>query len=308
MTRADGVRVGVPAGEVDCKPVVASLEDVAIDRGCGAVVGDEDVHPAVAVVVGADDAASLARMADAQRLAALSEDAVAVGHEEPRRALVERGDLPLLAVCVLDVCAEPAVGEEQIPVAVVVEVGEAGSPAPTAFAPAVAWSRWRWCCRCWPSWPSPSLLRSRPCCTAASTTRRSWSANDRTSGKFAEELNRGLPGTSSVVKATARKMRRVADEELQADGTALLLAAYLECNAPADQILNRRRAARSFRPASWRDLLAATPRGLVHQAGRYSQQSHQNAIRRTRLPEYSTSPEPTPCIWRPPCSVARSQR
>ena len=51
-------------------------------------------------------------------------------------------------------------------------------------------------------------------------------ANDRTSGKLAEELNRGLPGTSSVVKSTARKMRRADDAELQANGAALLLAAH----------------------------------------------------------------------------------
>ena len=58
-------------------------------------------------------------------------------------------------------------------------------------------------------------------------------ANDRTSGKLAEELNRGLPGTSSVVKSTARKMRRVADEELAADGAALLLAAHKKWADPA---------------------------------------------------------------------------
>ena len=51
-------------------------------------------------------------------------------------------------------------------------------------------------------------------------------ANERTSGKLAEELNRGLPGTSSVVKSTARKMRRADDAELQANGAELLLAAH----------------------------------------------------------------------------------
>lgn len=51
-------------------------------------------------------------------------------------------------------------------------------------------------------------------------------ARERTSGKLAEELNRGLPGTSSVVKSTARKMRRADDAELQANGAALLLAAH----------------------------------------------------------------------------------
>ena len=51
-------------------------------------------------------------------------------------------------------------------------------------------------------------------------------AQERTSGKLAEELNRGLPGTSSVVKSTARKMRRADNAELQANGAALLLAAH----------------------------------------------------------------------------------
>ena len=51
-------------------------------------------------------------------------------------------------------------------------------------------------------------------------------ARERTSGKLAEELNRGLPGTSSVVKSTARKMRRADDAELQVNGAALLLAAH----------------------------------------------------------------------------------
>jgi len=50
-------------------------------------------------------------------------------------------------------------------------------------------------------------------------------ANERTSGKLGEEFNRGLPGTSSVVKSTARKLRRVDDAELAATGAALLLEA-----------------------------------------------------------------------------------
>ena len=49
-------------------------------------------------------------------------------------------------------------------------------------------------------------------------------AVERTSGKLAEELNRVLPGASSMVKATARRLRRVADEELKANGAALLVA------------------------------------------------------------------------------------
>ncbi|MGC8203520.1 ABC transporter permease [Aliiroseovarius sp. PTFE2010] len=50
-------------------------------------------------------------------------------------------------------------------------------------------------------------------------------ANDRTSGQLAEEVNRVLPGTSSVVKSTARKLRRVDDAELAASGPTLLTEA-----------------------------------------------------------------------------------
>lgn len=47
-------------------------------------------------------------------------------------------------------------------------------------------------------------------------------ANNRTSGKLAEEVNRFLPGASSVVKSTARKLRRVDDTELAQNGPTLL--------------------------------------------------------------------------------------
>ncbi|UWQ21943.1 ABC transporter permease [Jannaschia sp. W003] len=50
-------------------------------------------------------------------------------------------------------------------------------------------------------------------------------AGDRTSGQLAEEVNRLLPGTSSVVKSTARALRRVDDAELAANGDALLVEA-----------------------------------------------------------------------------------
>ncbi len=50
-------------------------------------------------------------------------------------------------------------------------------------------------------------------------------ANDRTSGQLAEEINRFLPGTSSVVKSTARALRRAEDETLATGGAALLLDA-----------------------------------------------------------------------------------
>lgn len=57
-------------------------------------------------------------------------------------------------------------------------------------------------------------------------------ANDRTAGKLAEELNRGLPGTSSIVKATARKLRNVADHDLPSVGAALLLEANDRWSSP----------------------------------------------------------------------------
>jgi len=50
-------------------------------------------------------------------------------------------------------------------------------------------------------------------------------ANDRTSGQLADEINRALPGMSSVVKSTARNLRRVDDVEIAANGAALLLDA-----------------------------------------------------------------------------------
>jgi putative spermidine/putrescine transport system permease protein len=49
-------------------------------------------------------------------------------------------------------------------------------------------------------------------------------ANDRTSGRFADEINRALPGMSSVVKSTARGLRRADDAELTANGSEMLLA------------------------------------------------------------------------------------
>jgi putative spermidine/putrescine transport system permease protein len=47
--------------------------------------------------------------------------------------------------------------------------------------------------------------------------------NERAAGKLGEELNRGLPGSSSLVKSTARKLRSVEDAELEGNGAALLL-------------------------------------------------------------------------------------
>lgn len=50
-------------------------------------------------------------------------------------------------------------------------------------------------------------------------------SEERTSGRLAEEINRILPGTSSVVKATARPLGRADDAELAANGAALLVEA-----------------------------------------------------------------------------------
>jgi putative spermidine/putrescine transport system permease protein len=50
-------------------------------------------------------------------------------------------------------------------------------------------------------------------------------ADERTSGRLAEEVNRILPGTSSVVKATARPIGRAEDGALAANGAALLIEA-----------------------------------------------------------------------------------
>jgi len=47
-------------------------------------------------------------------------------------------------------------------------------------------------------------------------------ANDRTSGQIADAINRALPGMSSVVKSTARELRRVDDAVLAANGATLL--------------------------------------------------------------------------------------
>ena len=50
-------------------------------------------------------------------------------------------------------------------------------------------------------------------------------ARKRLSGQLAEELNRVRPGLSSIVKSTARKMRRAKDADLRANGPGLLSAA-----------------------------------------------------------------------------------
>ena len=58
-------------------------------------------------------------------------------------------------------------------------------------------------------------------------------ANDRTSGQLADEINRALPGMSSVVKSTARNLRRVEDADIAANGAALLQDANARWADPA---------------------------------------------------------------------------
>lgn len=58
-------------------------------------------------------------------------------------------------------------------------------------------------------------------------------ANERTSGQLADEINRALPGMSSVVKSTARSLRRVDDAEITANGAALLQDANARWADPA---------------------------------------------------------------------------
>ena len=75
-------------------------------------------------------------------------------------------------------------------------------------------------------------------------------ANNRTSGKFADEINRALPGMSSVIKSTARGLRRVDDAELAANGAEML------------QAENDRWA----KPATWRAIRSA---GQVYTSSYY---------------------------------------
>ncbi|UYP67373.1 ABC transporter permease [Thalassobacter stenotrophicus] len=58
-------------------------------------------------------------------------------------------------------------------------------------------------------------------------------ANNRTSGQLADEINRVLPGMSSVIKSTARGLRRADDADLTANGHVLLLDANKRWSEPA---------------------------------------------------------------------------
>jgi len=57
-------------------------------------------------------------------------------------------------------------------------------------------------------------------------------ANLRKSGKLAESINRYLPGTSSVIKSTARKLRRKDDQKIISQGAEFLLAANDKWSQP----------------------------------------------------------------------------
>jgi putative spermidine/putrescine transport system permease protein len=56
--------------------------------------------------------------------------------------------------------------------------------------------------------------------------------NERNAGKLADEINRRLPGTSSVVKASARRLAQNSDEELAENGADLLLATHAKWADP----------------------------------------------------------------------------
>ena len=55
---------------------------------------------------------------------------------------------------------------------------------------------------------------------------------DKTFGKLAEEINRSSPGASSMIKSTARKMSRLDDAEIQAQGDQELLATNKKWSNP----------------------------------------------------------------------------
>ena len=56
--------------------------------------------------------------------------------------------------------------------------------------------------------------------------------NERNAGKLADEINRRLPGASSAVKASARRLAENSDEELAANGDQLLLDSHEKWASP----------------------------------------------------------------------------
>ncbi|MDV7103643.1 ABC transporter permease [Vibrio sp. TH_r3] len=57
-------------------------------------------------------------------------------------------------------------------------------------------------------------------------------ANERRSGKLAEELNRAVPGSSSLIKSSSRKLRRIPVEELANGNGEQLLAMHKKWHNP----------------------------------------------------------------------------
>jgi len=57
-------------------------------------------------------------------------------------------------------------------------------------------------------------------------------AKERRSGKLAEELNRALPGTSSLIKSSARKIKRISVNELAQGQGLQLLSLHKKWNNP----------------------------------------------------------------------------
>lgn len=57
-------------------------------------------------------------------------------------------------------------------------------------------------------------------------------ATDRTAGKLGQEINRILPGFSSIINSTARKLRRTQDADLKANGAQILLEINDRWGAP----------------------------------------------------------------------------
>jgi putative spermidine/putrescine transport system permease protein len=51
-------------------------------------------------------------------------------------------------------------------------------------------------------------------------------ANDRKSGQLAAEINRSLPGASSIINSSARKLRRMDDQTLQNEGAEALMKTH----------------------------------------------------------------------------------
>lgn len=57
-------------------------------------------------------------------------------------------------------------------------------------------------------------------------------ANERLSGKLAEELNRAIPGSSSLIKSTSRKLKKIPTEELVNGEGEELLASHKKWHNP----------------------------------------------------------------------------